>query len=204
MSQNEEARLDPYKQAALNENLTLQEKISDLHSVIQSAKTGMLVTRGDDGSMHSRAMNPATPYNETQLSLIFLANNVSAKFKEIKNDDHVNVSFYDQSSTNWASYSGKAKVTQDKDVIKKHWSTFITAYIGDLHDGVHRGNEDDPRVAAIEIIPDEIHYWITKHSNVVRSMQVAASAVSGKATSPGELRIITKDEVQLTQNLNTK
>ena len=73
----------------------------------------------------------------------------------------------------------------------------ITGYIGDLKDGVHRGDKDDPRVAVIEIIPDEIKYWITKYPSFVRTAQVAASAAVGKATSPGELRTISKEEVSV-------
>ncbi len=58
-----------------------------------------------------------------QVNLVFIANRVSAKFDEIENDAHVNVSFYDEATTNWASYSGIAKITQDKTKIEKHWSS---------------------------------------------------------------------------------
>ena len=76
----------------------------------------------------------------------------------------------------------------------------ITGYIGDLKDGVHKGDKDDPRVAVIEVIPDEIKYWISKHSSAVRAAQVAASAAMGKCIAPGELRIITKEEVCISLN----
>ncbi|KAG2074631.1 hypothetical protein BDR04DRAFT_1229224 [Suillus decipiens] len=200
----EQARLDPYSNLAENTNLSVQEKITDLHTVIKIAKTGMLVTRDANGNLHSRAMTPATPYNAMQLNLVFLANNVSHKFEEIENDAHVNVSFCDPSSTDWVSYSGRAKVTQDKDLIDKHWSSSITGYIGDLKDGVHKGDKNDPRVAVIEVIPDEIKYWITKHSSAVRAAQVAYGAATGKATAPGQLRIISKEEVQIAQGLQSK
>jgi len=164
----------------------------------------MLVTRDANGNLHSRAMNPSTPYTDTQINLIFLANNVSHKFEEIENDAHVNVSFCDPSSTNWASYSGRARITQDKELIHKYWSSSITGYIGDLKDGVHKGDENDPRIAVIEVIPDEIKYWVSKHSAAIRTVQVAANAAMGKATCPGELRIISKEEIQLAQGLNSK
>ncbi|KAG6332384.1 hypothetical protein ID866_6704 [Astraeus odoratus] len=192
---SERARLDPYTAQAENNDLTLQEKIKDLHTIINAAKTGMLVTRNTDGNLHSRAMNPASPLDDTQLNLVFLANNVSGKFEEIEHDSNVNVSFFDSSTTSWVSYAGKARVTQDKDLIHKYWSTFVTGYIGDLKDGVHQGDADDPRVSAIEVIPDEIHYWFTTKGTVARTVQVAASAATGKVTAPGELRTITKEEV---------
>jgi len=205
MSISQSNPLDPYTAKAENhKNLSAQEKIAGLHEVVKGAKTAMLTTRAADGHMHSRAMTPASPFEDSQLTLFFIANNVSEKFEEIANDDHVNVSFYDNSNTNWASYCGIAKVTQDKELIKKHWSKLITAYLGDLKDGVHKGDENDPRVSLIVVIPDEIRYWITQSNTVMRTAQVAASAVTGKATAPGELRTITKDEIELTQGLNRK
>lgn len=58
-----------------------------------------------------------------QVHLVFFANRVSDKVEEIEKDSHVNVSFYDPSTTNWASYSGVAQVSQDKDKIAQHWSS---------------------------------------------------------------------------------
>lgn len=75
----------------------------------------------------------------------------------------------------------------------------VTGYIGNLGDGVHKGDEGDPRVAVIEIIPDEIKYWISKQSGISRTAQVALSAAMGKATAPGELRTIRKEEVSRTE-----
>ena len=59
--------------------------------------------------------------NHNQVTLVFIANCVSPKCEEMQNDVHVNVSFYDPSTTNWASYAGKAKISQDKQKIAKHW-----------------------------------------------------------------------------------
>ncbi|KIK93586.1 hypothetical protein PAXRUDRAFT_828829 [Paxillus rubicundulus Ve08.2h10] len=200
----ERARLDPYSRVAENKSVTLQEKITDLHTIINAVKIGTLVTRDSNGNLHSRPMTSASPLDNLQLNVIFLANNASLKFDELENDPHVNVSFFDPSSTNWVSYTGRARVTQDRDLIHENWSIFITGYIGDLGDGVHRGDEKDPRVAVIEIIPDEIKYWISQQSYISRTLQVATGAVAGKATAPGELRTIMKEEIQSLQRLHTK
>lgn len=58
----------------------------------------------------------------SQLTLLFIANDASGKFNEINNDDRVNVSFYDNTTSDWASFAGVAKVTKDKGLIDKHWS----------------------------------------------------------------------------------
>jgi len=199
---NANSKLDPYTAKAQNNDLTPQEKIDGLKTILSTVKTGMLTSRDKNGFMHARAMRPASPHSNTQLTLVFLANNSSAKFDELENDSHVNVSFYDESSTNWASFSGVAKISQDKALIETHWNPMVAAYFGDLGDGVHKGDVNDPRVSVITVIPEEIRYWLSSQNSVSRTVTTAVSAVTGKGHAPGELRTITKDEIQLTQNLN--
>ena len=74
----------------------------------------------------------------------------------------------------------------------------IAPYFGDLGDGVHKGDENDPRVAAIEVVPDEVRYWLAK-GPISRGVQEIASAVQGNVAAPGELRTITKQEVSIPQ-----
>ncbi|KZV70709.1 hypothetical protein PENSPDRAFT_578986 [Peniophora sp. CONT] len=198
------AELDPYTAKAQNDDVTPQKKITDLHAILKAAPTGMLTSRAADGSLHSRAMAPAGPFEPTQVSLIFIANKASWKMDEVANDGHVNAAFYNPSSTDWASYSGQAKVITDKEVIKKHWNPMVSAWFGDLKDGVHKGDVEDPRVIAIELVPDEIRYWVSTSGKVARTVDVAVGAVTGKTSAPGELRTITKQEIQLTQGLHTK
>jgi len=196
-----QAELDPYLAQAQNDDVTPAQKIEDLHKVIKNAQTGMLTTRAADGHLHARAMTPAGPYSTTQVNLVFLANNASPKFKELQNDSNVNVSFFDTSTTHWASYSGIAKVIEDREVIRKYWSSCISSYFGDLGDGVHKGDENDPRVAVIEVVPDEVRYWLATSGSLSRGVQEIASAAQGKVTIPGELRTITKEEIALVQGL---
>ncbi|KAJ7703244.1 hypothetical protein B0H17DRAFT_1042452 [Mycena rosella] len=197
--------LDPYTANAENTTLSAQEKIAGLHAIVKSAQTGMLTTHGADGHLHSRAMIPSSPFDDgTQVTLIFLANNSTAKFDEIKNDSHVNVSFCDTNSTSWASYSGTARISQDKELIRKHFSSSMSAYFGDLKDGVHKGTVDDPRISVIEVVPEEIRYWVATKGSIARAADVAISKVTGNAAAPGELRTITQTEIQLTQKFHTK
>ncbi|EPT04536.1 hypothetical protein FOMPIDRAFT_1057856 [Fomitopsis schrenkii] len=196
--------LDPYTAKAESNNRSPQEKIEGLHAIVKSVKTGMLTTRTADGHLHSRAMAPAGPFSPTQATVVFIANKASSKFDEIQNDSHVNVSFYDESSTNWASYAGIAKVSQEREKIAKHWSSLTAAWFGDLGDGVHKGDQNDPRVAVIEVIPEEIRYWYATRGTVGQAVDIAVSAVSGKTAAPGELRTITKAEIQLLNGIQAK
>ncbi|KAK0195343.1 hypothetical protein F5146DRAFT_281811 [Armillaria mellea] len=195
--------LDPYTTKAENNDLTPQQKIEGLHEIVQSVKTGMLTTRSADGHLHSRAMMPSAPFSGVQLVLAFVANNASHKFEEIDNDSHVNVSFFNTDTTSWASYSGRARVTRDKETIAKHWSTSLSAYFGDLEDGVHKGDVNDPRISIIEVVPEEIRYWVATKGSVGRAIEAAVSSVTKTCAAPGELRTISKAEIQLTQRLQS-
>ncbi|TFL01615.1 hypothetical protein BDV98DRAFT_612489 [Pterulicium gracile] len=196
--------LDPVSAKSENLSITPQKKIEDLHALIQKAGVAMLTTRAADGELHSRAMVATTPKTATQLRLVFIANNVSHKFDELSNDSHVNVSYCHTPTTSWASFSGKATVSQDKAKIKEHWSSSAAAYFGNLNDGIHKGDHDDPRVSIIEVIPDEIRYWVATQSNITRAITEVVTSAVGSYTSPGELRTITKQEIQLVEGLHTK
>lgn len=73
----------------------------------------------------------------------------------------------------------------------------FAGYFGDLGDGVHKGDVNDPRVALIEVIPEEIQYWISKQGVVGRTVEAAAAALTGKGHAPGELRTISMLEVRI-------
>lgn len=57
----------------------------------------------------------------------------------------------------------------------------MSKYYGNLRDGVHNGDENDPRVSLIEVRPQEIRYWII-------------TSDSGDV-APGQLRTITQEEL---------
>ncbi|PPQ63692.1 hypothetical protein CVT24_004577 [Panaeolus cyanescens] len=194
MSNTTNKSLDPYTDEAQNDRLTPQAKIDGLKEIITSTKTAMLTTRASDGELHSRAMNPISPDTNNELTLTFFANNVSHKFDEIQNDSHVNVSFYNQDTSSWASFSGLAQVIEDREVIKQNWSSTLPAWFGDLKDGVHKGDSNDPRVALIRVVPNEIRYWYVTKGKVGRAVEIGVGALTGQAATPGELRTITKKE----------
>ena len=59
LTMSTQKELDPYTAKAQNDNLSPQEKVEGLHSIIKKVQTGMLTSRSRDGQLHSRAMAPA-------------------------------------------------------------------------------------------------------------------------------------------------
>ncbi|KAI9070047.1 hypothetical protein FKP32DRAFT_1670794, partial [Trametes sanguinea] len=49
-----------------------------------------------------------------------------------------------------------------------------------------------------------IRYWYATRGKAGQAVDVAVGAVTGKTAAPGELRTITKEEIQLVQGLNSK
>ena len=78
--------------------------------------------------------------------------------------------------------------------VAAHFS--ISAYFGDL-DETHRGDENDPRVVVIEVVPNEVRYWLSKSGGISRGVQEVVKTVRGEVSIPGELRTITAEEVGL-------
>ncbi|KAG9124940.1 hypothetical protein FRC07_009615, partial [Ceratobasidium sp. 392] len=113
---------------------------------------------------------------------------------EIEANPHVNVSFCHTGKRHWASIAGTAKLIQDRSKIKELWSPLTKAWFGDLGDGIHKGDETDPRVVAIEVVPTEIRYWYETSTSVGAMVNIAVSAATGNVATPGEIRTITKEE----------
>ena len=62
-----------------------------------------------------------------------------------------------------------------------------------MKDGVHKGDENDPRISLIEVIPEEIRYWMATKGTIGRAIGIGA--MPGNVVVTGELRTITPTEV---------
>ncbi|GAA5971210.1 hypothetical protein JCM11641_004186 [Rhodosporidiobolus odoratus] len=187
---------DPYTSKASSE-ASPQEKIDEVRSIISEGKFAMLVTRSSDGLLHSRAMHPAS---HKGLVFQFVANTDSGKFDELQNDDSVNVSFNDPSSTDWASAAGKASVIKDEQTIKSLWNPTIKAWFGDLGDGVRTGEPGDPRIGVIQVVPSEIRYWKKTRTSLGQAAEVLKGAITGETAAPGNLRVVSASDLELARS----
>ncbi|GAA5896352.1 hypothetical protein JCM6882_000993 [Rhodosporidiobolus microsporus] len=183
------APADPYTAKSSSEASPQQKCV---RKIISECKCGMLVTRASDGALHSRMMYPAS---HEGLVFQFVANLDSGKFDELENDDSVNISFADPSSTDWASVAGKASVVKDVETIKKLWNPTIKAWFGDLKDGVRTGEPGDPRIAVIQVVPAEIRYWVKTRTSLGQAAEVLKGAITGETAAPGVLRVLGSSDV---------
>ena len=83
---------------------------------------------------------------------LFLANANAQKFDDIENNKICNLYFQDSSTQDWVSITGEAVTSSNDDPrIKEVHSKFIKAWFGDLGDGVHNAEPEDPRMKLIEV-----------------------------------------------------
>jgi len=190
-----DAPADPYKEANADRDVALKQKVDDLKDFMNACKFGMMTTRHSvSGRLVSRCM--ALAATETAgIDLIFLTNTESNKTDEITSDPQVNISFINLKGE-WASISGVSTILTDRSLIKKHYNPELKAWLGDLGDGVHNGEEDDPRIGVIRVKMTTATYSLVAKGLVGRVAEIAKGMASGKPAAVNKLREITEEEVK--------
>jgi len=185
---------DPYKEKNLDTHATIQEKVEGLSNFISACKFGMMTTRHkDSGALLSRCMAVAGK-ESGGIDLIFHTNTESGKTDDLANDPHINVAFLN-SSGEWASIAGEAGTITDRELVKKHYSSQLKAWLGDLGDGKHNGGPDDPRIGVIRVRTKTATYALAKKNVVGRAAEIAQGVITGKAADVNRLREINEGEV---------
>ena len=83
---------------------------------------------------------------------LFLANKNAKKFDDIESNKITNLYFHDTSTQDWISITGETVTSNADDPrIKEVYSKGVSAWFGDLGDGVHTGGPEDPRMKLIEV-----------------------------------------------------
>ncbi|KAK0636590.1 putative BLI-3 blue-light-inducible Bli-3 protein [Bombardia bombarda] len=185
---------DPYRKANLDNETPLADKIQDLANFINSCKFCMMTTHdAKSGNLASRCM--ALAATETGgIDLLFHTNTESGKTDELSSDSHINCSFLN-SSGEWASVSGRANIITDRELVKKHYSPTLKAWLGDLEDGVHDGGPEDPRIGVIRVKMTTAHYAIVSKNIIGRVAEVAQGTLTGKPAAVNKLREINEQDV---------
>ncbi|PHH71687.1 hypothetical protein CDD80_5063 [Ophiocordyceps camponoti-rufipedis] len=192
---------DPYRQANLD-NVDVKTKISDLVDFMTACKFSMMTTHeAATNNLVSRCM--ALAATETGgIDLLFHTNTESHKTNDIASDSHINISFINASGE-WASISGTASVVTDRDLVKKHYTPALKAWVGDLGDGTHDGSENDPRIGVVRVKMNFASYSLVAKNILSRAAEVVQGAVTGKPAHVMKLREINPKEVEQWRSVHT-
>ena len=113
----------------------------------------------------------------------------------MKTHSSVNIGFIN-SSGEWASISGHASIETDREVVKKHYSPALKAWIGDLGDGTHDGGPEDPRIGVIRVKTSTAQYAVSKRTTVGGFVELAKGIASGESPDVNKLRHISETEIK--------
>ena len=147
-----------------------QGDVEKLGKLIKGIKFAMLTTAMPDGTLRSRPM--ATQQVEFDGVLWFFTQYNSGKVDEIRNDQHVNVSYADPSDNRYVSVSGRAMIVRDRKKSEELWT--------ELHRAWFPKGLDDPNLALLRVDVHDAEYWDGPSSKVVQLAGFVKAMVTGK------------------------
>lgn len=119
----------------------------NLYDLVKDFSTAMLVTKGVDGGLNARPM--AVAELQPDADAYFAASIDSPKIAEIEADPRAMITF--QSSSQFASISGMARVMRDRALIDRLWASDWKVWFP--------GGKTDPSLCIIKLEAQEGEYW---------------------------------------------
>lgn len=149
------------------------EKFWDL---IEDVRTCMMVTHEEGGKLAARPMHAIV---ERENRTIWFYTEVSSeKAMDVKRDQDVCLTFGCPRTNDFVSVSGLATISQDRDRIKKHWSTFVDAWFP--------SGPESANVAMIRVIVKSGEYWDSQSSKVVAAIKMMVASQTDSRPDLGE------------------
>ena len=106
----------------------------------------------------------------------FLVDEHGAKTWQVEEFPWVSLSYVDTGGNKYVAMTGKAKITNDRKMIKKLWSDFNKAWWD---------SEDDPAIRLLTVTPDDAEVWDSPNK-LVAGLKMLAAAVTGAKPRYGD------------------
>lgn len=169
------------------------EQWKDLYKIIDGKNISMLNTYRKSTGPVGRSMAIARRQGP---DILYLANKHSKKFDDLSLNKEVQIVVQDLKTQDWVSITGEATNTSNDDPrIKDLYNPGISAWFGDLKDGVHDGTYKDPRMAIIEVKAKYIVYWKKEVSSLGFVKEVAQAATMGSVAQTGSHREFSEADI---------
>lgn len=142
-------------------------------NLIKDIKVGMLVTNEiENGGMRARPMSVVQDaYDGT---LFFYTSKSQSKVYEIEEDRDVCITFSSPSDNTYISLTGKARISDDQDLIDKYWNPWVAAWF--------KNGKDDSDVAILKVKINRGEHWDSKNNKLVQLFEIAKSNVIESST----------------------
>lgn len=163
-------------------------ELNKLYEMIEDLEVAMMTTRRSDGHLVSRAM--ANQDRALGADLWFVSSTDTEKIDEIAADPHVNLAYYKDRTREWISVSGLAKISRDRDLIRKLWKPDWKAWFAEDGSDPRRGTPDDPRIVLIGV---DVHSAVFLEQNKPQPVvlyELVKGFLTGKQPDVGEMHRI--------------
>ena len=178
---------------ANRDEVSTERKLEDLYDLIDGIQVAMMTTRRPDGRLVSRAMQ--TQERRAGADLWFVTDVSADKLDELALDPNVNLAYYKDRTREWVSVSGRAILTQDRDLIRGLYKPDWKAWFPD-QGGERNGGPDDPRIALIDVRAESVVYSKKDRPAVVQMFEIVKAMVTGSAPKVADQRTVTEAELR--------
>jgi general stress protein 26 len=174
------------------EKLPTAKKLEQLYELIDGIETAMFTSRTPSGALVSRPMQ--TQARRSGTDLWFMTSIESGKIDEIAADPQVNLGYYKDGTREYVSVSGRARVTQDRALVRELYQPDWKAWLGD-EGGDRNGGPDDPRIALIEVQADSAYYLKSTQPRLIALFNVAKAIATGEPPKVGDMGKLDRAEL---------
>jgi general stress protein 26 len=143
-------------------------------NLIKDIKVGMLVTKetNDEDSIRARPMSLVQDaYDGT---LYFYTSKNASKAFEVEQDRDVCLTFSSPSDNVYVSLTGKARISQDQQLIDKYWNPYVAAWF--------ENGKDNPEVAMLIVKISKGEHWDSTTNKLVQTFEILKSNVVKSST----------------------
>ena len=156
-----------------------EQAVKKLGKLIADIQFAMLTTIEADGSLRSRPMATHQDHGrEFDGVLWFFTKGDTPKVEEVKEDQHVNLSYAAPEQNKYVSVSGIGTLVRDGVKAKELWDPKYKAW---FPKGL-----DDPELALLRVDVTKAEYWDTPGGAVVHVLGLVKALATGKSYDPGD------------------
>lgn len=174
------------------ESVPTEKKLDDLYGLVEGIETAMFTTRRLDGRLVSRPM--ATQESDAIADFWFVTDGDSDKLDELEHDPHVNLSYYRDRTREWVSVSGTARISRDREQIRRLYQPDWRAWFADAG-GERDGGPGDPRLTLVLVDADSVVYMVSDTPRPVVLFEVVKGMITGQAPDVGSVRAVSAGEL---------
>lgn len=155
--------------------MSSQEHKALIWDLIKQVKVGMLTTHVNN-TLHARPMHIVQ--DEYDNRLWFFTDLNSEKVQETLAENDVCLVFSHPGKDIYVSLTGKASISQDKELIDKFWNPFVAAWFPD-------GKEAD-NVGLIEVKISAGEHWETASGKLMQLAEIAKANFTNETPDLGD------------------